>query len=177
MIMPATTVNFKMISEEINLILSNLYGLYTSEGRPTKRGGLRFLDIKSNKTFGFEKTRETDSGNLLILSAPYNFPIEDLKLKERLEKEIKSGPYSKMIFEFWLRPSRDKGKEDKNFVELKYHIPTGEILSDENIFNYAKKHNMSDSRMIVKSILLENVEPLAKATMDYLIETIRNFKK
>ena len=175
--MLGATVNFKMISEEINLILSGLYGLYTSEGRPTKRGGLRFLDIKSNKTFGFEKTRETDSGNLLILSAPYNFPIEDLKLKEKLEKEIKKGPYSNMIFEFWLRPSRDKGKEDRNFVELKYLIHTGEILSDANIFNYAKQHAIGNSKLIVKNILLENVAPLAKATMDHLIETIRNFKK
>ncbi len=174
--MQSNTVNFKLISEEINLILSSLYGLYTSEGRPTKRGGLRFLDIKSNKTFGFEKTRETDSGNLLILSAPYNFPIENIELKDKLEKEIRKGPHSDMIFEIWLRPSRDKGKEDRNFVELKYHIPTNELLSDKNILNYAKEHNLNDSKMIVKSILFEKVEPLAKSTMDHLIESIRDFK-
>ncbi len=173
----ANNVNFKLVSEEINLILSNLYSLYTSEGRPTKKGGLRFLDIKSTKTFGFEKTRETDSGNLLILSAPYNFPIEDIDLKNKLEKEIRKGPHNDMIFEIWLRPSRDKGKEDRNFIELKYLIPTARILSDKNIMDYAKKHNINDSRTIVKSMLREEVAPLAKSTMDHLIESIRNFKK
>ena len=82
-----------------------------------------------------------------------------------------------MIFEIWFRPSSDKGKEDRNFVELKYRIPTGELLSDENILGYAKKHNINDGKMIVKTILFDNVYPLAKSTMDHLIECIRNFKK
>lgn len=173
----STNLNYKLISEEINLILSTLYGLYTAEGRPTKKGGLRFLDIKSTKTFGFEKTRETDSGNLLILSAPYNFPIEDQELKTKLEEKIKEGPHSDMIFEMWLRPSRDKGKEDRNFIELKYLIPTSELLSDEKIIEYSKKHNVPDSKSIVRGILREYVSPFAKSTMDHLIECVREFKK
>lgn len=172
-----TNINFKLISEEINLILSGLYGLYISDGRPTKKGGLRFLDVKSNKTFGFEKTRETDSGNLLIFSAPYYFPLEDLEIKEKLETELKKSENSSLIFEIWIRASRDKGKENRNFVEVKYHVPTGEILSDEKLLAYAKEHKMSDSRKIVRHILREYIEPFAKSEMDHLIEIIRNLKK
>ncbi len=172
-----TNINFKLISEEINQILSGLYGLYISDGRPTKKGGLRFLDVKSNKTFGFEKARETDTGNLLVLSAPYYFPLENTEIKEKLETELRKSKNSGLIFEIWIRASRDKGKEDRNFVEVKYHIPTEELLSDDKLFEYAEKHKISDSKKIIRQILREYVEPFAKQEMDHLIEIIRNLKK
>ena len=99
----STNINYKLISEEINQILSGLYGIYISDGRPTKKGGLR-----------------------------------------------------------------------KNFVEVKYNIPTEELLSDENITKYAKEHNMTNSKMIIKYILKDYVAPFAKDEMDHLIDTIRN---
>ena len=170
----ATNINYKLISEEINQILGGLYGLYISDGRPTKKGGLRFLDVKSNKTFGFEKTRETSNGNLLVFSAPYYFPLENTEIKEKLENELRKSEHSDQIFEIWIRASRDKGKENKNFVEVKYNIPTEELLSDENITKYAKDHNMTNSKMIIKYILKDYVAPFAKAEMDHLIDIIRN---
>lgn len=174
--MQNTTINIRLISEEINLILSGLYGKYISGGRPTKRGGLRFLDMSSKKTFGFEKTRETDTGNLLILSAPYNFPLENLELKEKLEKEIRKGPHSDMIYEIWLRPSRDKGKEDRNFVEVKYLIPTSEILNEQAVRDYALKHGIGNSKVAVTNLLRDYIDPFATAAMDHLIQSIREFK-
>ncbi|MDQ7825629.1 MAG: hypothetical protein RDV48_22710 [Candidatus Eremiobacteraeota bacterium] len=174
--MQNTTLNFKLVSEEINLILSNLYGGYISGGRPTKRGGLRFLDIKSNKTFGFEKTRETDSGNLLILSAPFNWAIEDKEKRTKLEKEIRKGPHPDFIYDIVIRQSRDKGKENKNFIEVKYRIPTGELLQNETIEEYAKEHRITTGKYTVKSILRDYIDPFAKSTMDHLIEVIRDFK-
>jgi hypothetical protein len=169
-------INLKLISEEINLILSNLYGRYISEGRPTKRGGLRFLDITSNKTFGFEKTRETDTGNLLILSAPHKGLLEDIAKKEKLTEKIKEGPHRESIYDVVIRQSRDKGKEDKLFVEVKYIIPTDEILAEEKIVAYAENFKMTNSKIVVKSILRQFVEPFAKSTMDHLISVIRTFK-
>ncbi len=174
--MPVSTINFRLISEEINLILSKLYGRYTSEGRPTKRGGLRFLDIKSNKTFGFEKTRETDMGNLLILSAPFKGALEDIERQERLKKKIKEGPHSDSLYDIVIRQSRDRGKEAKLFVEVKYHIVTRELLQDEQIVEYAGKFKMNNSKDVVRNILRENIEPFAKTTMDHLISVIRVFE-
>lgn len=174
--MQHTTINYRLVSEEINLILSGLYGRYISGGRPTKKGGLRFLDIKSNKTFGFEKTRETDTGNLLILSAPFQGTLEDIPKKEKLEKKIKEGPHVDQIYDIVIRKSRDRGKEDKHFVEVKYHINTGELLETEKVTEYCDKYSIYNSKIVVKNILRENIEPFAKATMDHLIDVVRNFK-
>jgi len=174
--MQNTTINYKLISEEVNLILSGLYGRYISEGRPTKKGGLRFLDIVSNKTFGFEKTRETDTGNLLILSAPFKGLLEDIATKERLEKEIRKGPHTDQIYDIVIRQSRDRGKEDKLFVEVKYILPTGGLLEGDKIVAFAERYKMSNSKVVVKNILKEYLEPFAKSTMDHLIHVIRTFR-
>ena len=92
----ATNINYKLISEEINQILSGLYGLYISDGRPTKKGGLRFLDVKSNKTFGFEKTRETVdtetpalfATSLLVIILTIFYNKISIKSHKRLHKII-----------------------------------------------------------------------------------------
>lgn len=169
-----TSINFKLISEEINHILSGVYSFFISDGRPTKKGGLRFLDTKSNKTFGFEKTRETDKGNLLVLSAPYNFPLENTEIKERLENDLRKSRNSDRIFEIWIRGSRDKGKEDKNFAEIKYLIPTSSLLSEENIVKYSKLCKTNDTRKLVRNILRDYIEDFAREEMEHLISIIRN---
>lgn len=174
--MAVSTINYKLISEEINLVLSGLYGKYTSEGRPTKRGGLRFLDITSNKTFGFEKTRETDVGNLIILSAPFLGALEDINKQEKLKKKIKEGPHSDALYDIVIRQSRDRGKETKLFVEVKYHIPTRDLLQDEMIAEYGEKYKMTNSKQVVRNILREFIDPFAKNTMDHLIGVIRKFE-
>jgi hypothetical protein len=174
--MQNTTVNYRLVSEEINLILSNIYGGYISESRPTKKGGLRFLDIVSNKTFGFEKTRETDTGNLLILSAPFKGALEDIARKDRLEKELRGGPHNDQIYDIVIRQSRDRGKEDKLFVEVKYILPTGALLESEKVLAHAEKYKMANSRLVVKNMLKDYIGPFAQSTMDHLIGVIRSFK-
>jgi hypothetical protein len=175
-VMPQTTMNFKLVAQEIDLIMSTLYGRYISEGRPTKRGGLRFLDIVSNKTFGFEKTRETDKGNLLILSAPYKGALEDIERKGKLEALIKKGPNEKYIHDIVIRQSRDKGKEDKLFIEVKYHLPTGDLLESEKIAKHGEKYRMNNSKVIIRAILREFMEPFAQQSMDHLINVVRSFQ-
>lgn len=167
-------INYKLISEEINHILSGVYSLFVADGRPTKKGGLRFLDVKSNKTFGFEKTRETDKGNLLVLSAPYYFPLENTAIKEKLESEIRKSRNSGRVHEIWIRGSYDKGKENKNFVEIKYIVPTSELLDMENIKKYSEQLKTSDTRKIVRNILRDNIETFAKEEMENLINIIRD---
>ena len=68
--MAQTELNLKRIGEEIDILLTEIYGEYVAEGSPTKLGGLRFLDVPSAKTFAFEKCQPYEDGNLLMISAP-----------------------------------------------------------------------------------------------------------
>lgn len=165
--MNTATFNFKMIGEEINLVLSCLYNQYLSEGRPTKKGGLRFLDVVSGKTFAFEKSIPVEGGNFLIVSAPYTGK------KDMITKIIKKGPHAKKIKDINVRAGRDPGKENKTFLEIRYFIPTAEILSDEKIAEYSRKHNLYNTKEITRFLLNDYVEPFAKDCMDYLIDIIR----
>lgn len=62
----STDLNLKRIGEEIDILLTEIYGEYVAEGSPTKLGGLRFLDVPSAKTFAFERTQPLEDGNLLV---------------------------------------------------------------------------------------------------------------
>ncbi|HEY4002058.1 MAG TPA: hypothetical protein VGO93_24505, partial [Candidatus Xenobia bacterium] len=95
--------NYPLVADEVDRILSHVYGEYLVSGRPTKHGGLRFLDINSAKTFGFERTRSLAHGNQLVLSAPYEGDPE--VVKERLRK----GPHADQIAFVEVRPSPDPG--------------------------------------------------------------------
>lgn len=160
-------MNYKLISQEINLILSNVYKKYLKEGRTTKKGGLRFLDPKINKTFSFENTKETHNGNLLCLSAPYTGDVA------KIEKELKKGPRGKDIESVFIRTSHDPGKEKRLFVELRYFINTGKIISNEKILFYSKTNNNPNTNLISKILLREYIEPYAKECMDHLVKEIK----
>jgi len=162
-----STINFKMISEEMNLALSNLYNQYLAEGRPTKKGGLRFLDVVSGKTFAFEKCIPAENGNFLIVSAPYTGE------KKMIQSIIKKGPHAKEIRDIAVRASSDFGKEHKTFLEIKYFIPTGDILAEEKIVRYSEEHNVFNTKEITRQLLRDYVVPFAKDCMDHLIDIIR----
>jgi hypothetical protein len=176
-------LNNRLISDQIDTILATVLGKFLVQGSPTKHGGLRFLDIQSAKTFGFEKTREFDNGNLLLISAPAspdkgakgNEPIEELKqaTEQRLEAEMRKGPHVDRLHAVTVRPSPDPGKKRKMFLEVAYFIPTSELLTDAAIVAYAKEHGMTDTNEAVKRILREFIVPIAKETMDHLITVIR----
>lgn len=165
--MSTTTINFKMVAEEMNLVLSQLYNQYLAEGRPTKKGGLRFLDVVSGKTFAFEKSIPAEGGNFFIVSAPYTGK------KDMITKIIKKGPRAKDIKEINMRASSDPGKENKMFIEIRYFIPTGTLLSDESIRRYSETHRLYNTKEITRALLKENIEPFAKECMDHLIDIIR----
>ena len=63
-------INYRLVSEEIDTILAEVLGKFLVQGSPTKHGGLRFLDIESAKTFGFERTHEEGDTNIVMISAP-----------------------------------------------------------------------------------------------------------
>lgn len=182
------TTNYRLISEEINTILAEVLGKFLVQGSPTKHGGLRFLDIDSAKTFGFERTQEHKNGNLLILSAPADFGIdknhpdyfnkekvEEIKEKsrERIEEALKGGPHAKELHAVLLRPSPDPGKSRKMFVEAQYFIPTAKLVNDDAVLAYCKKHSLHNTSEAVKRILREYIIPLGKECMDHLIVVVR----
>lgn len=160
-------VNLPLVADEIDRILSHVYGEYLVSGRPTKHGGLRFLDIHSAKTFGFEKTQSTHKGNLLVISAPYTG--EPDLIRDRL----KCGDRSKDLDKVDVRPSPDPGKEKKMFVEVAYKIPTPDILSEKNIVKDMQRYGYYNTSEVSKRRLREFVEPLAREAMNQLIEVIR----
>ena len=96
-------LNLRRIGEEIDVLLTEIYGEYVAQGSPTKLGGLRFLDVPSAKTFAFEKCEAYEGGNLLKISAP---AVGEEKV---LTKQIKSGPHSKSLGDVVVRRSSDKG--------------------------------------------------------------------
>jgi hypothetical protein len=162
-----STINYRMIAEEMNLVLSSLYNQYLAEGRPTKKGGLRFLDVVSGKTFAFERCLPAENGNYLIISAPYTGE------KKMIQNIIKKGPHAKEIRDIAVRAGVDPGKEHKTFLEIKYFIPTATLLSEERIVKYSKDHNIFNTREITRQLLRDYIEPFAKDCMDYLITIIR----
>lgn len=182
----ATAVlNNRLISEEIDTILAQVLGKFLVQGSPTKHGGLRFLDITSAKTFGFERTQEYKKGNLLVISAPSapekstgpkgTETFDELKqlTEERLTARIKEGPHADRLHAVNVRPSPDPGKKKKTFVEVQYIIPTADLIKDKAILDYANKHGLSNTSEAVKRILREYIVPMAKDTMDHLIQVIR----
>lgn len=162
-------MNYELIGNEVDNILSDVHDVYLSQGRPTKKGGLRFLDWYSNKTFAFEKTGSTKDNNLLVMSAPYNE-----ENTEKIESKLKKGPHGKEFYELKLRSSKDKGKAGKKFIEIFYIIPSTELIQDSKIENYLKKNtNLKTATEAVKHMLREYVEPMAKKCMDNFVEVMK----
>lgn len=169
--MPAQlNINTRLISQEIDDILAKVLGQFLVQGSPTKHGGLRFLDIQSAKTFGFEQTREDANGNnLLIISAPAAAGSQ-----ERLEEKIRKGPHgsAKECISVEVRESRDAGKKRKTFVEVQYIIPTTKLIDDKSVTKYANEHGITTSEAL-KRILREFIIPMAREVMDHLIVVVR----
>jgi hypothetical protein len=184
----SAVTNYKLISEEINTILAEVLGKFLVAGAPMKHGGLRFLDIMSAKTFGFERSQEVKDSNLLILSAPLditpdrndpNFFSKERQeevregARARIEEALKAGPHAKELHNVIVRPSPDPGKSRKMFVEIQYLIPTSKLISDKAILDYANKHSLTNTSEAVKRVLREYIVPMAKDTMDHFIVVIR----
>ena len=162
-------MNYELIANEVDNVLSKVHDVYLSQGRPTKKGGLRFLDWQSEKTFAFEKTEKSENGNFLVLSAPMSKDTA-----ENIEKKLKKGDYSKNLHEIKIRESKDKTKAGKQFIEIYYSIPVAEILEDKKIEQYlSKNHNVKTASNAVKNILHGYVEPMAKRCMDNFVEVMR----
>lgn len=163
-------LNLKRIGEEIDILLTDIYGEYVAEGSPTKLGGLRFLDVPSAKTFAFEKTQSQDDGNLLILSAP---SVGDQKT---VEKQMKAGPHSKSLNEFAVRTSPDAGKGNKFFLELSYRLPTVSWLTEDAIRKTAEAEGCNGNEAVI-ALLKKEVLPIAREVMAHFIQVIREHSK
>lgn len=164
-----TQIDLERLADEMNVILTDIFGRYVAQGSPTKLGGLRFLDVQSSKTFAFEKTEvsEDRTGNLLVLSAPYR------GTEDGIRQTLANGPYGSEIRRVTVRGSADFGKADKRFVEVAYQLPTASWLTDEAILAFAKKHRLVNSRDALTGILKEKVLPIASEIMEFLITEIR----
>ena len=164
-----TQIDLNRLADEVNVILTDIYGRYVAQGSPTKLGGLRFLDVESSKTFAFEKTEvsEDGTGNLLVLSAPYRGTDEGIRAT------LDGGPHGSAIRRINLRGSSDAGKADKRFVEVAYYLPTAEWLTDEAIVAFAREHKIVNSREALNGILKEKILPVAGEIMEFLITEIR----
>lgn len=165
-------LNYARVGEEMDVLLTEIYGRYVAQGSPTKLGGLRFLDVPSAKTFAFEKSlpAEDGEGNLLRISAPF---VGDQKV---IEKKLKSGPHSKALSDVIVRPSKDVGKTNKYFVEAAYKMETGEWLTDEAISKVAEEERCNGNEAI-RLILKLNVLPVASEVMDHFVHLIREFSE
>jgi hypothetical protein len=165
-----STLNLVRIGEEIDILLTEIYGEYVAEGSPTKLGGLRFLDVPSAKTFAFEKSLPMEGGNLLVISAP---AVGEEKL---LTKQIKSGPHTKALRDVQVRRSSDAGKGNKSFIEVSYELPTEKWLTDDAIQKVAEDTLCYTNEAIVV-ILKREVLPIARDVMAHFIEVIRENTK
>jgi hypothetical protein len=166
----STELNLKRIGEEIDILLTEIYGEYVAEGSPTKLGGLRFLDVPSAKTFAFEKTQPLDEGNLLVLSAPQ---VGD---PATIEKQMKAGPHTKAFHELAVRTSADAGKGNKFFLELGYKLPTTKWLTEEAILKTAETEGCSGNEAVI-SLLKKEVLPIARDVMAHFIQVVREHSK
>ncbi len=155
------------IGEQIDILLTEIYGEYVAEGSPTKLGGLRFLDVPSAKTFAFEKTQPFEAGNLLILSAPA------VSNQKTIEDQMKEGPHSKALHEVVLRTSSDAGKSNKYFLELGYRIPTSGWLTDDKVTKVAEAEGCNGSQAVTL-ILKREVLPIAREVMAHFITVVRS---
>ncbi|CAN0228700.1 unnamed protein product, partial [Phaeothamnion confervicola] len=156
----------KRIGEQINVILTAIYGKYVAQGCPTKLGGLRFLDVESAKTFAFEQTQETEGGNLLVLSAP----VSDNR--EELEAKLKAGPHAELLRDIFVRNSPDVGKKNKFFVEVTFFLDTPAWLTDEAVSAVMERDNINGNDAIIV-LLKKHVLPIAAALMDHFITSLR----
>lgn len=163
-------LNLARIGEEIDILLTEIYGEYVAEGSPTKLGGLRFLDVPSAKTFAFEKSKVYDDGNLLVISAPA------VGEEKTLTKQIKSGPHSKALDEVLVRKSSDAGKGNKSFVEVTYKLPTTKWLTNDAIEKAAEKEQCNGNEAVTV-ILKHEVLPVAREVMAHFIQVIRENTK
>ena len=164
-----TQIDLDRLADEVNVILTDIFGRYVAQGSPTKLGGLRFLDVQSSKTFAFEKTEvaQDGEGNLLVLSAPYRGS------EEEIQATLQQGPHGSEIRRLSVRGSADVGKADKRFVEVAYYLPTLSWIPDEAILDFAKRHRLVNSRDALTGILKEKILPIASDIMEFLIAEIR----
>lgn len=165
------TLDLQRVADEVNVILTEVYGHYVAQGSPTKLGGLRFLDVESSKTFAFEKTEvaEDGVGNLLVLSAPAPSKMSEDQLREHLE----AGPHGDAIQRLSVRGSSDAGKADKRFMEVAYYFPTSTWITDEKIVAYAQEHHLVNARQALVGLIKQNLLPMAEKIMANLVTEIR----
>ena len=161
-----TALDLRRIGEQINVILTEIYGKYVAQGSPTKLGGLRFLDVESAKTFAFEKTRPGENGNLLILSAPFG------NNKEEVEAQLKAGPHSDRLRDVVVRASSDAGKGNKFFVEAAYFLETPQWITNDAVTKIIEQHGCTGGEAVTR-ILKAKVLPIAADIMEYFIQIVR----
>lgn len=165
------TLDLQRVADEVNVILTEVYGNYVAQGSPTKLGGLRFLDVESSKTFAFERTEVAGDGigNLLVLSAPAPAKLSE----EALRKVLEAGPHGDRIRRLTVRGSSDVGKADKRFMEVAYYFETAQWLTDDQIMAYAKEHHIVNAREAMVGIIQAKLLPIAGDVMENLITEIR----
>lgn len=160
------SLDLERIAEQIDVVLTQIFAEYVAKGSPTKLGGLRFLDVESAKTFAFEKSREAENGNLLVLSAPFS------ENKEAIEAKLQAGPHADLLRDVAVRTSSDAGKGNKYFFEAAYFLDTPAWLTDEAISKTMAQFECTGNTAVTR-LLKEHVLPKAAAVMEYFIKIVR----
>ena len=166
--MSKTQIDLTRIAERIDVVLTEIYAEYVAKGSPTKLGGLRFLDVESAKTFAFEKSRATEHGNIIVLSAPYS------ENREVIVAKLLEGPHVDLLMQddIDVRTSPDAGKKNKYFFEAPYFVSTEDWLTDEAISAVVTRYECTGNQAITR-LLKEHVLPVARAVMQYFIQIVR----
>ena len=164
------SINYQRVGEQIDVLLTEIYGKYVAQGSPTKLGGLRFLDVPSAKTFALEKTKAEKKGNIFTVSAPF------VGEQEVVETKMKEGPHADLLCQFNVRASSDAGKANKLFVELGYKLDTSKWLTASAIEKTSKEEGCNGNEA-VRVILSREVLPIAKDVMEHFIGVIREFSQ
>lgn len=160
------SLDLTRIAEQIDVVLTEIYAQYVAKGSPTKLGGLRFLDVQSAKTFAFEKSRATDKGNLLVVSAPFS------ENKEAIEAKLQEGPHADLLREVVVRTSSDAGKGNKYFFEAAYFMDTVSWLTEKAISEVMSQYDCTGNQAVLR-LLKEHVLPKAGSIMEYFVKIVR----
>ncbi len=177
MVLKIEPLGSEEVARLIDALLSEkVYPLVASRGIP-KKGGQRFY-VDELGTLGIEKTLAAGDKHYFVLSIPEKTFREKIGNDKTDSLQARVDEIYRGTVVYAPRPSRDLGKEDRHFVEIRFPIDTLKLLSRENIekalVNYLIKKQGYEpkagsyplgekfSMMISKSILEEHIVKTAK---------------
>src|SRR3989338_5775397 len=125
-----------LTSEEVAKLMDGVleekvYPLVASKGIQ-KKGGRRFF-VNGLGTLGIEKTLASENMHYFVLSIPEETVREKIGNGETDSLQVRIDEIYRGAVVYAPRPSRDQGKTDRHFFEIRFPIDTSTLLSCENL--------------------------------------------